>query len=82
MKTEYAILNVTVDNAPLNNHNVLFESQDTSEIIKNIVECNCTDDDSCVEIYRVTDDGDFYDGSDFDTISNFKKRFGWGDINV
>ena len=77
MKTEYAILNVTVDNAQLN-HNVLvlFESQDASEIIKHIVECNCTDDDSCVEIYRVTDDGYFYDGSDFDTISNFQKRFG------
>ena len=72
---EYAIINHDIDNAMMHNEDVLFTAQEPSEIISKLRDCGCTDDNSTVEIYYVDEDGDFLEGSDYDTPSNFIKRF-------
>lgn len=77
IKREYAIINHNIDDAPTNNEDVFFESQDPEEIIRKLQELeNGQNDmtDYTIEEYTVDQDGDFYDGSDYDTVSNFRKR--------
>ena len=71
---EYSIINHPINEAPYHVDDYLFASQDKNEIVKKLKECNCTDEDSTVEIYEVDEDGDFVQGSDFDEPSNFIKN--------
>ena len=76
MKTEYAILDVPY-NYEFENDDVdhrIFTAEDMETISAELIRIGAKDTEYCVEIYRVDDDGDFYDGSDFDTPSNFRKR--------
>ena len=72
--TEYAILTVPINNTTNNNDKVLYTSQDAKDICEKIKEYNCTDAEHSIEIYQVDSDGDYIEGSDFDTITNFLKR--------
>lgn len=76
MKTEYAILDVPY-NYEFENDDVdhrLFIAHDMETINAELIRIGAKDTEYCVEIYRVDDCGDFYDGSDYDTPSNFRKR--------
>lgn len=76
MRTAYAILDAPYDydleNEATNHH--IYESFTTSEIVEELTRIGANDKHYSVEIYRVDDDGNFYDGSDYDTPSNFIKR--------
>ena len=77
IKREYAIINHNIDDAPTNNEDVFFESQDPEEIIRKLQELEDGQNDMTdytIEEHTVDQDGDFYDGSDYDTVSNFRKR--------
>lgn len=77
IKREYAIINHNIDDAPTNNEDVFFESQDPEEIIRKLQELEDGQNDMtdyAIEEYTVDQDGDFFDGSDYDTVSNFRKR--------
>ena len=77
IKREYAIINHNIDDAPTNNEDVFFESQDPEEIIRMLQELEDGQNDMTVytvEEYTVDSDGDFYDGCDYDTVPNFRKR--------
>lgn len=77
IRKEYAIINHNVEDAPGNNEDVLFESQDPEEIIRKLKELEEGKNDMTgysIEEYTVDKDGDFFEGSDFDTVSNFCKR--------
>lgn len=77
IKREYAIINHNIDDAPTNNEDVFFESQDPEEIIRKLQELEDGQNDMAeytIEEYTVDSDGDFYDGSDYDTVANFRKR--------
>ena len=76
MKTEYAILDVAY-NYEFENDDAdhrIFIAHDMETINAELIRIGANDADYSVEIYRVDDDGDFYDGSDYDTPSNFRKR--------
>lgn len=77
IKREYAIINHNIDDAPTNNEDLFFESQDPEEIIRKLQELEDGQNDMTeytIEEYTVDSDGDFYDGSDYDTVANFRKR--------
>jgi hypothetical protein len=55
----------------------VFTSQSIGAILDKLEELNADDDHFSIEEYTATEDGDFIEGSDYDTPSNFKKRMGW-----
>ena len=71
---EYAIINRSIENAPGDSKEVLFISQDPQEIVDKLLDCNCTDADSAVEMYLVDKYDDFFEGSDFFTVSDFIRK--------
>lgn len=75
-RTRYAIRNVPynydADDEPTDFH--IFEADTMEEISAELIRIGAKDDTHSVEIYTVDEDGEFYDGSDFDTPSNFRKR--------
>ena len=76
MKTMYAVRNVPYnydDSDEATDHRI-YASFTAAEIIEELARIGADDQHYSVEIYRVDDDGDFYDGSDYDTPSNFIKR--------
>lgn len=76
VKKMYAIRDVAYDydmeNEPTDRH--IFEADNMEAINEELLRMGADDEHYSVEIYRVDDDGDFYDGSDYDTPSNFRKR--------
>lgn len=76
LKTKYAIRNVPynydADDEPADFH--IFEADNMEAINAELIRIGADDDHYSVEEYRVDEDGEFYDGSDFDTPSNFRKR--------
>lgn len=76
MKTMYAILDVPYNHDftnDISDHHI-FESERKESIAAKLARMGASDDEYCVEIYRVDQDGEFYDGSDYDTPSGFIKR--------
>ena len=55
----------------------IFTSQSTGAILDKLEELNADDDHFSIEEYTAAEDGDFIEGSDYDTPSNFRKRLGW-----
>jgi hypothetical protein len=79
MKKEFAVINHGIEDAPYHNWDVILETQDTKEIldwIMNAKEDGTDTSEYTIEEYTVTDDGEFYEGSDFDTLENFENRYG------
>lgn len=78
MRKEYAILNVPFDYDFANDaeNHAIFTADNVEAIYNELLRIDADDDNYSVEEYRVDDDGEFYDGSDYDTPSNFKKRYG------
>ena len=76
IKKRYAILDVPCDydfeNEDYNHH--IFEADSMEAINAELVRIGANDQDYSVEEYRADADGEFYDGSDYDTPSNFRKR--------
>ena len=54
----------------------IFEDRDPAEVVGFIQRSGLADDRYSVEIYEADEDGDFVQGSDFDTPSNFCERYG------
>jgi len=76
MRTEYAILNVDVNYDFANDieDHRIFTTSDPEAIYAELVRIGATDDQNSVEEYTVDDDGEFLEGSDYDSPSNFRKR--------
>lgn len=53
----------------------IFEDRDPAEVVGFIQRSGLTDDRAAVEIYEADENGNFVQGSDFDTPSNFCERF-------
>lgn len=75
MKKEYALIKATIDNALEDGNEIILKSQYPEPILNKIIDLD-DDDNYIVEEYTVDEDGDFYEGSDFDTAENFRVRFG------
>jgi hypothetical protein len=71
---EYAILNANIEKAT--GSEVVFESQNKDEIVRYLEETDTDKDNehTTIEVYYVDEDGDFVEGSDYDTPSNFIKN--------
>lgn len=74
MRKEYAILRGKIKDILDGDYEVVFKNQYPEYILAELVMLD--DDDYTVEEYTVDDDGEFLEGSDYDTVENFKKRFG------
>ena len=72
----YAIRDVAYDydmtDEPTDRH--IFEAYNMEDINTELIRIGADDDHYSVEEYRADKDGEFYDGSDLDTPSNFRKR--------
>jgi hypothetical protein len=73
MKTEYAIINAAIGDTE-RDYEVFFKSSNPQEIINNLKTNNYNPETTSIEDYTVDDDGEFYEGSNYDTIDNFIKR--------
>lgn len=76
LKERFAVLDVPY-NYDFNNEDYdhhIFEADTMDEIDAELTRIGANDDSHAIEIYRVDDDGEFFDGSDYDTPSNFHKR--------
>jgi ketosteroid isomerase-like protein len=71
---EYAILNANIEKAM--GGEVVFTSKNKNEIADYLKETGRDTDDegTTIEDYYVDEDGDFVEGSDYDTPSNFIKN--------
>lgn len=75
MRKEYAIIRGKIDNVPDDDKVVVFWNRYPEYILSELIMLD-DDDEYIVEEYMVDDDGEFVDGSDFDTAENFRNRFG------
>ena len=75
-RTRYAIRNVpyNYDDSDEATDFHIFEADTMEEISAELIRIGAKDDTHSVEIYTVDEDGDFWQGSDYDTPSNFRKR--------
>lgn len=74
MRKEYAILKGKIKDVLNGDYDVVFKNQYPEYILSELIMLD--DDDYTVEEYMVDDNGEFVEGSDYDTVENFKKRFG------
>lgn len=76
MKLWYAVRNIPYDydieNEATDFH--IFEADNMEAITAELIRIGADDERYSVEEYRVDEDGEFFDGSDYDTPSNFRKR--------
>ena len=72
----YAILDVPYDydfeNESYDHH--IFEADNMEAINAELIRIGADDEHYSIEEYRVDEDGEFYDGSDYDTPSSFRRR--------
>ena len=75
-RTRYAIRNVPynydADDEPTDFH--IFEADNMEAINAELIRIGADNEHYSIEEYRVDADGEFYDGSDYDTPNNFRKR--------
>lgn len=64
--------NYDTDDEPTDFH--IFEADNMEAITAELIRIGADDEHYSVEEYTVDEDGEFYEGSDYDTPSNFKKR--------
>lgn len=72
---EYAIVEGTLETALEDREKPVFKSGNPVDII---AELDSLDDDDkyIIEEYMVDANGEFYEGSDFNTVENFRSRYG------
>ena len=75
-RTMYAVLDVPYDYDFTDDASVhhIFEADNMEAINAELIMIGANDNTHAVEIYRVDEDGEFWEGSDYDTPSNFRKR--------
>lgn len=73
MKKEYAIINAAINDTE-RDYEVYFKSSNPQEILNNLKANNYDPETTSIEDYTVDDDGEFYEGSNYDTIDNFISR--------
>ena len=73
---EYSIIkaNINEDIETMNNSSIVFKSINKLDVMNHLLSINANDDDYVVEIYKVDEEGEFIEGSDYDTPSNFIKN--------
>lgn len=75
LRTKYAILDVPYnhdfENEDYDHH--IFEADNMEAVSAELIRIGANDQDFSVEEYKVDADGEFYEGSDYDTPSNFRK---------
>lgn len=75
-KTMYAIINLPIEEAGVDAPDYETYTTDSPVDLIAVFEAAGHDPaDHCIEIYTVDEDGEFVDGSDYDTFENFKKKF-------
>lgn len=74
MRKEFAILKGIIDEALDGDCEVVFKNQYPEYILAELIRLD--DDGYTIEEYVVDDDGEFVEGSDFDTVASFKNRYG------
>lgn len=76
MKTMYAILDVNIhyDFTNDDDDHIVFKSDNMEAINAELTRIGADDEHYSIEEYHVNEDGEFYDGSDYNTPSNFRKR--------
>lgn len=76
MKTMYAILDVNIhyDFTNDDDDHIIYKADNMEAITAELIRIGADDERYSIEIYRVDEDGEFFDGSDYDTPSNFRKR--------
>lgn len=72
---EYAIFEGTLETALEDREGPVFKSGNPGDIIAALDSLD-DDDKYIVEEYMVDANGEFYEGSDFDTVENFRNRYG------
>lgn len=76
LKKMYAVLDVPLSydfkNDDADHH--VFEADSMEAVNAWLVRNGATDEQNSVEEYRVDEDGEFWDGSDYDAPSNFRRR--------
>jgi DNA-binding transcriptional regulator YiaG len=71
----YAILNCNCGKAPEEDvYAHIFEASTPEEIVAELIRIGATDEGYSVEEYEADEDGEFLEGSDYDSVSNFIKR--------
>lgn len=77
----YSIIDMGIDELNFDlvdlDYKQIFTSQSAGAILDKLEELNADDDHFSIEEYTAAEDGDFIEGSDYDTPSNFRKRLGW-----
>ena len=76
LKTMYAILDVNIhyDFTNDDDDHIIYKADNMEAINAELIRIGADDEHYSIEEYRVDEDGEFYDGSDYDTPSNFRKR--------
>lgn len=74
MRKEYAILKGKIKEVLDGDYEVVFKNQYPEYVLAELIQLD--DDSYTVEEYMVDDDGEFVEGSDYDTVESFKSRFG------
>lgn len=73
--TRYAIINQGIKSLNIEEeHPYVYQSDTTAGIVHWIKDNGADDENYCIEIFEVDSEGEFFSGSDFDSISNFTKR--------
>lgn len=78
MTTMYRIMEGTIEELTTTEWDFpveIFKDKDPAEVVAFIQKTGLTDDQAAVEIYEADDNGDFMQGSDFDSLTNFCERF-------
>lgn len=68
MRKEYAIINTNIGDTE-KDYKVWFKSVNPFEIVEELPKYD--PNNNCVEEYTVDDDGEFYEGSNYDTFDHF-----------
>lgn len=74
LRTEFGIINEALHDFENEDYTYIFRAHSMEEINAELVRIGADDEHYCIEEYRVDEDGGFYEGSDYDTPSNFRKR--------
>lgn len=76
-KTMYAIINLPIEKAGVDAPDYeTYITDSPIDLIAVFEKAGYDPTDHCIEIYTADEEGEFVEGSDYDTFENFKKRFG------
>lgn len=81
-RREYAIIKISLEELDEENakpvpnveYKTVYRSSSAKEIMDEVERMGATEDEYCIECYYVDHEGEFVVGSDYDSLSNFRKR--------